>query len=259
MMDSPSFLTLDHKNNHRIAYRQLKTNNNLPSILLLGGFGSSMYGEKATALYNYCKKCNLNLTVFDYLGHGNSSGNFIDYTINDWYQNCISIIESLTNGPQIIIGSSMGGWLMLLIALTHPSKVAGLIGLAPAPDFTENVIFAALTPEEKNLLQNNHPVTVTFTYSKDEDRSYNITNNFIKDGRKHLLLNNNNININCPIILIHGMNDLAIPYETSIHIAKKVTSTNVNLYLIKSGDHYLRDKHSLNLTFNSIQSLLAQH
>ncbi|KJV69137.1 alpha/beta hydrolase [Candidatus Neoehrlichia procyonis] len=253
---SPSFLVLDHNNNHKIAYRQLKKNSNLPSILLLGGFGSNMYGEKATALYNYCNKHNLNLTVFDYLGHGHSSGNFTDYTIGDWYKNCISVIESLTNGPQIIIGSSMGGWLMLLIAQSYPHKVISLLGLAPAPDFTENLIFNKLTQEQKDCLHTNNQII--FTFNKYEDRSYDITDNLIKDGRKHLLLNNDNININCPVILIHSMSDLVVPYSTSIHVAEKITSTNVNLHLIKSGNHYLRDEHSLNVTFSAIQSLLAQ-
>ncbi|WP_148115221.1 alpha/beta hydrolase [Wolbachia pipientis] len=213
-----------------------------------------MNGTKATAIYQFCKENDIALILFDYLGHGDSSGNFIDYTISDWCNNCIKVINELTtNSKQIIIGSSMGGWLMLLTALQLPEKILALIGISSAPDFTEDLIFQQLSNKQMEILIS-HGI-IDFASSKEEyhNCTYQITNNLILDGKKNLLLNKENIDIECPIRLLHGMNDRDVPYYTSLKIAEKVKSNDVKVHLIKSAEHNMSDDYSLNVLFYTIK------
>ena len=257
-MTNHSKLRISHKTKElHIAYKQL-TGTKEASLIFFGGFHSSMNGTKATALYNYCESNNLNLILFDYLGHGESDGIFTDYNISDWYQNCIDTMNQLTppNKPLIIIGSSMGAWLMLLVALSYPHKISHLISLAGAPDFTESLIFEKLTIIQKDELYKYNQLTISFNINNDY--SYIITKNLIEDGRKHLLLNQKFINIESPITLIHGMNDNIVPYNTSITLAEKVKSQNVILHLIKSSDHSLSDDVSLSTLFQSVEEAIGR-
>ncbi|ABD44752.1 phospholipase/Carboxylesterase family protein [Ehrlichia chaffeensis str. Heartland] len=249
-------LVLSNPQGLHITYRQLLGNK--ASIIFFGGFNSNMQGTKATALYDYCKSHNLGLILFDYLGHGQSDGQFTDYNISDWYKNCIEIITQLTptNRPKIIIGSSMGAWLMLLVAISHQDKVSHLISLAGAPDFTESLIFQKLNTQQKDELYKYGQITLS--QNSNNMYSYVITRNLIEDGRKHLLLNQESINITCPITLIHGMNDDTVPYQTSITVAEKIKSDNVNLHLIKSANHNLSDDTSLNIIFKYIKEAVEQ-
>ena len=240
-----------------IAYKQL-TGTKEVSLIFFGGLHSNMNSTKATALYDYCKYHNLSLILFDYLGHGESDGIFTDYNISDWYKNCIDVINQLTSPNEllIIIGSSMGAWIMLLVALSHPHKISHLIGLAGAPDFTESLIFNKLTTIQKDELHKYNQLTLSS--NSNDNYSYIITKNLIEDGRKHLLLNQESINIESPITLIHGMNDNTVPYNISITLAEKVKSQNVNLHLIKSANHNLSDDTSLNILFKCVKKAIEQ-
>ncbi len=239
------------RNNNRIAYK--KVTGTRASVIFYGGFASNMNGTKANALYEFCQKSDIELTLFDYLGHGSSNGQFTDYTVSNWHENCLEVIEKLTNGKQIIIGSSMGGWLMLLTALSMPERVSALIGISAAPDFTEELIFNKLSDQQKDDLLS---LGVIDFISDDSSCSYKITKNLIKDGRKNLLLNKNNIDINCPVRLLHGLNDKDVPYNYSLTLAEKIKSSNAEVHLIKSAEHSMSDNNSLNLLFKTLSEFI---
>jgi pimeloyl-ACP methyl ester carboxylesterase len=200
---------------------------------------------KATAIYKFCQENDVALVPFDYFGHGHSSGNFIVYTISDWQKNFAKVMSELTNDKQIIIGSSMGGWLMLLTAFQSSEKIAALIGISPAPDFTEDLIFKQLSDKQKEELDTKGVIEFT-----SEHCTYKITKNLIEDGRKNLLLNREAIDINCPVRLLHSINDKDLPYQTSLNLAEKIKSTDVEVYLMKSAEHNMSDNHSLKVLFN---------
>ncbi|WP_168464476.1 alpha/beta hydrolase [Wolbachia endosymbiont of Ctenocephalides felis wCfeT] len=235
----------DEDNNY-IAYRKLQGKK--VSLVFLGGFSSNMNGTKATAIYKFCQENDIALVLFDYFGHGHSSGNFTDYTISDWQRNCTKIVNELTSGKQIIIGSSMGGWLMLLTALHFPEKISALIGISSAPDFTESLVFTSKQREELD-----HKGIVDIT---SENCTYKITKNLIDDGKKNLLLNKEVININCPVRLLHSINDKDVPYQTSLNLAEKITSADVEVHLVKSAEHNMSDNRSLEILFKTIREFL---
>jgi pimeloyl-ACP methyl ester carboxylesterase len=245
---------LYHSNQEEfLAYRKYyKKSNDKPGIIFLGGFKSDMNGTKAQAIASYAKKNNYDLLLFDYFGHGQSSGDFIDGTIGIWLQNTLDIIDNLTdNKPQILIGSSMGGWLMLLAALARPQIIQGLIGLAAAPDFTEELIWQKLSDQQKADIYEKKAIQ----YSNDFcDDAYPISLSLITEARQHLLLNNK-ININLPIRLIHGMADEDVPYNTSIRLTQQILSKDVRLELIKNSGHRLSSSEDLELIYQTIAEL----
>ncbi|MBA8756195.1 alpha/beta hydrolase [Wolbachia pipientis] len=238
-------------NNGHIAYRKLQGKK--ASVVFFGGFASNMDGTKATAIYKFCQENDVALVLFDYFGHGHSSGNFIDYTISDWQKNCAKVMSELTSDKQIIIGSSMGGWLMLLTALQFPEKIAALIGISSAPDFTEDLIFKQLSGKQKEELDSKGVIDFT-----SEHCTYKITKILIEDGRKNLLLNKKTIDINCPVRLLHSINDKDVPYQTSLNLAEKIKSTYVEVHLIKSAEHNMSDNHSLEVLFKTIREFCNQ-
>lgn len=230
-MNKPSFLK--RKNLPALAYHQLDGSG--PGIVFLGGFRSDMTGSKAEALARFCAEHGQAFVRFDYRGHGNSEGAFKDGTIGKWKQDATDILTRLTKGPQILIGSSMGGWIALLLALDMPRRVAGLIGIAAAPDFTENLMWEKLTPRQKKQVETEGSVTVP----SDMGDSYPITRELIEDGRAHLLLPHRHLPIDCPVRLLHGTNDEDVPWEVSLAINEKVTTKDVKTFLVEGGDHRL--------------------
>ncbi|MGL9732534.1 MAG: alpha/beta hydrolase [Wolbachia sp.] len=243
------YCKLFDENGKYIAYRKLQGKRS--SIVFFGGFASNMNGIKATAIYKFCQENDVALVLFDYFGHGNSSGDFTDYTISDWQKNCTRVINELTNSKQIIIGSSMGGWLMLLTALQFPERIAALIGVSSASDFTENLIFKQLSDKQKKELDSKGIVEFT-----SESCAYKITKNLIEDGRKNLLLNKETIDINSPVRLLHSINDKDISYQTSLNLAERIKSTDIEVHLTKSAEHNMTDSHSLKILFQTIREFL---
>ncbi|QOD38326.1 alpha/beta hydrolase [Candidatus Wolbachia massiliensis] len=243
------FYKLSCGSNNYIAYRKLQGRK--ASIVFFGGFASNMNGTKATAIYKFCQENDIALVLFDYFGHGHSSGDFTDYTISDWQKNCARVISELTDNKQIIIGSSMGSWLMLLTALQFPERIAALIGISSAPDFTEDLIFKQLSDKQKEALGSKGVIDFTSGHC-----TYKITKNLIEDGRKNLLLNKKTININSPVRLLHSINDKDVPYQTSLNLAKKIKSTDVEVHLVKSAEHNMSDHHSLEILFQTIREFL---
>ena len=232
------FQILTRENGTSIAYNKLE--GNLPGLIFMSGFMSDMNGSKALALEQHCQERGLAFLRFDYMGHGNSSGNFADGTIGLWAQNALTAFDELTEGPQIIIGSSMGGWMMILTAVSRPERVAGLVGIAAAPDFTEDLLPKQLTEIQLSKIQEDGFVVIPSEY----EIPYTITKKLLDDGTQHLVLRNE-IPLDCPVRLLHGLEDTSVPWETALKIQNMVRSKDVEVTLIKNGDHRLSREEDL--------------
>jgi pimeloyl-ACP methyl ester carboxylesterase len=235
-----------------IAYH--KTEGASPTVVFLTGFMSDMTGGKAIALEEMCKARGQAFLRFDYTGHGASSGRFEEGTIGRWKNDALAAIDNLTQGPLILVGSSMGGWIMLLSALERRERVVGLVGVAPAPDFTEDLIARELTPEQRETVLKKGRVEIPSDYDPEP---YIITRDLIEDGRNHLLLADH-IALDCPIRLIHGMEDKDVPWKTSLRIAEQVGSTNVEVTFVKSGGHRLSEPEDLDRLCRTVEGLLQK-
>ena len=225
-----------------IAYR--KTTGTSPGVIFMGGFKSDMAGTKACALEAACRTHGRGFIRFDYSGHGESSGEFADGTIGSWSEDAIAVLDAASEGPQVLVGSSMGGWIMLLAALARPQRVAGLVGIASAPDFTEELMWGRFDDDVRRRLED---TGVYHRPSEYGDDPYPITMKLIEDGRRHLLLERP-IAIHCPVRLLHGMKDEDVPWTTAPRIAEKLLADDVRVLVIKDGDHRLsRDQDILRL------------
>ena len=244
--------SLARPNGPAIAYRRLM--GKAPGILCLGGFRSDMGGIKALFLEEYCRRRGQAYVRFDYFGHGESGGDFAEGTIGRWREDAITVIDSLTEGPQILIGSSMGGWIMLLAALARPERIAALVGIAPAPDFTEELLPKRLTPEQRRELDEKGAVTLPSEY---DPAGYLYTRALIEDGRKHLLLGRP-VPINVPVSLLHGLADVSVPWQLSLRLAERLTSRDVTVMLVKGGDHRLSNEADLARLERTLDALLAE-
>jgi pimeloyl-ACP methyl ester carboxylesterase len=216
-----------------IAYR--RTPGRAPGVVFLGGFRSDMNGTKALALEAHCRQVGRAYVRLDYRGHGESTGRFEDGTIGLWAGDAIGVLDAATEGPQILVGSSMGGWIMLLAALARPDRVAGLIGIAAAPDFTEDLIWARYPQAQRETIMREG---VFLQPSEYDPNGYPITRGLIEDGRKHLVLRAP-IDLGCPVRLLHGMHDPDVPWPTALRIAEGLKSDDVTVTLVKDGDHRL--------------------
>ena len=248
---SPEHLTLP--DGTRIAYRHVAAHSGgeRPGIVFLSGFASDMTGTKGTALASRALERGQAFLRFDYSGHGQSSGAFRDGTIGRWTADALAAIDRLTDGPQILIGSSMGGWIMLLVALARPERIAGLVGIAAAPDFTEDLMWAAMPPEMRSRLLADGLVHEPSQY---QDAPLEITRTLIEDGRRHLLLRGD-IAIRCPVCLLHGMADPDVPWETALRLSERLASADVTVTLIKDGDHRLSRGEDLQRVFAAVDEL----
>lgn len=246
---SSSFITTH--DGMQLAYH--KTPGKNPGVIFCGGFMSDMTGTKALALEEYCRKKNHAFVRFDYRGHGQSSGDFADATISDWREDALTVLDNLTDGPQIIIGSSMGAWIALLLAIARPEKIVALLGIAAAPDFTEELIWQTLSPQyQEKLLREK----VLYKPSDYNANPYPITLQLIEEGRKHLLLQQK-IPFHGPVRLLHGMNDTDVPWETSCRVMQKLQTKDVQLRLIKEGDHRLAREQDLLVLTQTLDELLC--
>jgi len=233
-----------------IAYHQVAGRK--PGLMFCGGFMSDMTGTKATALEAYARRRGQAFVRFDYQGHGASSGDFKDGTIGLWSEDAITVLDEVAEGPQILIGSSMGGWIMLLAALARPERIAGLVGIAAAPDFTEDLMWDRYGPEIRETLRRDGIYQEPSDYS---DEPYTITMTLIEEARQRLLLRGS-IPIACPVRLIHGTADEAVPYETSLRLMEQLESDDVEVVLVKDGDHRLSEPADLTRLEGAIDALL---
>jgi len=226
--------TLIRTDGTRLVYDRLKGQHDIskPGLVFLCGFGSDKEGSKALFLEEHAKKTGQSFVRFDYFGHGQSDGDFKDGTISRWAEDTLAVIDALTDGPQVLIGSSMGGWLMLLAALARKDRVAGLIGIAAAPDFTKRLQWTKLTAEQQQICMEQGFVQVPSNYEDD----YIFTRALFEDGAQNLLLDGP-IDLDIPITLLHGQQDADVPVEISLEIAQQVHSKDVVIELVKAADH----------------------
>ena len=240
-------------NSDYIAYNKFAGDKNKPIILFLGGFHSDMEGSKALFLEKLCINNNYGFIRFDYFGHGKSSKGFTECNISIWKQNCLSIIENLTdNRNLIIIGSSMGGWLMILVALEYESRIKALIGIASAPDFTEDLILKNLSKKQRKELFENGIFSLESEYSEEP---YLITKELIEDGRNNLVLENE-IDIKCPIRLLHGKADCDVPTSCSIKLYEQLISSDMKVRLLDNADHRMSSDSALGVLKETLLELL---
>ena len=232
-----------NKLKQRIAYKTVKGRG--LGIIFIHGLNSDMNGKKALTVEKYARKHKINFVRFDCRGHGNSDGKFEDFTISDWKKDLVNVIDNLTRGPQILIGSSMGGWLMMLAARLRPSKIKGMIGLAAAPDFGDN-LYNNLTIKNKREIKNKGIIKYSsFGFS------YFIRKKFFIDARKNKVLNKS-YRYNKPLILIHGLKDNVVSSKVPKKILKKVTSKKIQIILLKNSDHRLSSKKDLHILMSAI-------
>ncbi|MBN9507488.1 MAG: alpha/beta hydrolase [Alphaproteobacteria bacterium] len=205
-----------------------------PTVVFLPGFASDMTGSKVTTLAQDCAARGRSLLRFDYSGHGASEGAFTDGTIGVWRADALAVIDRLSEGRLILVGSSMGGWIALLIALARPERVAGLVGVAAAPDFSEELVWPSMAPAERALLERQGWLDAPSRYGAP----LRMTRALIEDGRRHLLLGAP-IPLACPVRLLHGQRDEDVPWELSLRLADRLAGDDVQVTLIKDGDHRL--------------------
>lgn len=230
--DNPQFLR--RPDAPALAYHH--TPGREPGVLFCGGFMSDMTGTKALALEAACGSSGRQYTRFDYSGHGQSEGAFTDGTIGQWAADARAILEQVASGPQIVVGSSMGGWIMLLLARAVPERIAGLVGIAPAPDFVMRM-WEEFPEEVKQTLRRDGVYRRPSEYS---DEPYAITMNLIEEGRKNLILQQP-LPLTCPVRILHGMRDPDVPWKLSLELVEKLESDDVVLTYVKSGDHRLSE------------------
>lgn len=234
---SPAPARLDLGNGHTLAYHFMPARTGRPTgVVFLGGFGSDMEGTKALALEEWCRARGRAFLRFDYTGHGQSSGAFEDGCIGEWAADALAALDRLTEGPQVLVGSSMGGWIMLLTARERPERVRGLLGIAAAPDFTEDLVWRELTDAQRGELWREGRVLLPNGY--DPASPYLVTQKLIEDGKRHLLLDHP-LNIKAPVRLIQGMLDTEVPWETALKIQKALVTDDVEIQFVKTGDHRL--------------------
>ncbi|HEY0525349.1 MAG TPA: alpha/beta hydrolase [Stellaceae bacterium] len=233
-----------------IAYH--RTPGRTPGVVFLGGFMSDMTGSKATTLEAFCRARGQAFVRFDYFAHGASSGEFAEATIGRWKDDALAVIDALTEGPQVLVGSSIGGWVMLLAARERPERVKALVGIAAAPDATEDLMWAQFPEPAQIALMRDGQIRVPSDY---DERGYLITRKLIEDGRRNLVLRAP-LPVACPVRLLHGMEDKDVPWELSLRLAGHLASPDVTVTLVKGGDHRLSSEADLARLCATVESLL---
>ena len=235
----------------RLAYRRQAGSG--PMVVFLGGFAADMAGTKASFLAQWCAARGRGFLRFDYSGHGASEGRFDEGTIGRWAEDARAVIGGLTEGPVVLVGSSMGGWIALLAALARPAPVAGLVGIAAAPDFTEALLWPALSFEQRATLMSRGAIAMPSDYGPPIP----ITRALIEEGRAHLLLDRP-IGLSCPVRLLQGQRDAEVPWEMALRLAEALTAEDVRVTLVKDGDHRLSRPADLALLGRVLASLLGE-
>jgi pimeloyl-ACP methyl ester carboxylesterase len=241
----------------RISVR--KQPGDVPGLFWLGGFKSDMHGTKAEALAAHTARTDRGFVRFDYSGHGESGGRFEDGTISRWLEESLAVFDAHTHGPQIVVGSSMGGWIALLLARALARRrsggatVAGLVLIAPAPDFTEDLMWAEFSPEVRREIEEKGSWLRPSAYG---EAPYPITRALIEDGRKHLLLDRP-IELGCPVRILQGVKDPDVPFAHSMKLVSCLAQDDVVLTLIKDGDHRLSRPEDIERLTRAIDELAA--
>ncbi len=246
-MSEPDFFETD--NGRKIAYH--KTDGAKPAVVFLGGFMSDMEGTKATYLESWAKQQGRAFLRFDYSGHGLSSGAFRDGCIGEWANDAQQVIMALSTGPQILVGSSMGGWIALLMAKRIPQRIAGLIGIAAAPDFTEDSMWGGFSESQKAAIMKNGQLALESDYS---DEPYIITKKLIEDGRNQLVLRSP-LKLPFPTRFLHGTDDTDVGISVALRLLDHVDGDDARLTLVKGANHSFSEPENLTMIRRAIHSV----
>ena len=242
---------LDRGDGVELAWAKLEGRS--PTVVFLPGFNSDMAGIKATEMRDFCAATGQAMLRLDYSGHGESGGAFTDGGIGRWAEDALLLIDRFTEGKLLLVGSSMGGWIALLIARARPELVQAIVGIAAAPDFTERLMWEALSPAEQAELVRTGRREMPSEYGEP----YVITIGLIQDGRQHLLLGGP-IEFRGPVRLLQGQRDDDVPWEQALTLADSLTSVDVEVTLIKDGDHRLSRAADIALLRRTVAALLSQ-
>ena len=243
--------TFDHDIRH-IAYDQ--TPGEGPGVVFLGGFRSDKEGTKALDLEAWARQQGRAYLRFDYSGHGTSSGDFMEGSIGDWAEDARAIVEGLTEGPQVLVGSSMGGWIALLLARAIPSRIAGLVTIAAAPDFTEDGYWASFDEREREELLEKGRVERPSEYA---DGPYVITRKLIEDGRGRLVLRDP-LRLPFPVRFLQGTADTAVSTETAVRLLEHADGPDMRLTLVKDADHRFSSSECLLMIRRAVEEVIQR-
>ncbi|WP_039911826.1 carboxylesterase [Sulfitobacter sp. EE-36] len=247
-MTAPMYL--DTPQGRRLAYH--KTEGTGPCVVFLGGLKSDMMGTKAVFLEDWAKREGRAFLRFDYSGHGESSGAFTDGCIGDWAEDTLAAVEALTEGAILPVGSSMGGWQSLLLVRALPARIAGLVTIAAAPDFTEDGYWASFTEAQKKTLAETGQVELPSDYMEP----YIITRRMIEDGRKQLVLRDP-LHLPFPTRFLQGTADTAVSVATAVRLLEHAQGPDMQLQLVKDADHRFSDDRCLELLIQAVEEVSA--
>lgn len=250
----PDFLTTS--DGRRIAYHRTEARGEggrRPGIVFLGGFRSDMTGTKAVDLDRRARAAGRAFLRMDYTGHGASSGDVLDGCIGDWARDAADAITALTEGPQILVGSSMGGWIALLLARRMPERIAGLVGIAAAPDFTEDSLWAGFSDAQRAEMAATGRVALPSDYS---DEPYVITRRLIEDGRTCLVLREP-LPLPFPVRLLHGTADADVALSVPLRLIDHATGPDIRLTLVKGAGHRFSEPAELDLIWQAVAEVTA--
>lgn len=237
--------------NRRIAFHQSEGEG--PGIVFLGGFRSDMTGTKALWLEGWARAQGRAFLRFDYSGHGQSSGAFEEGAIGDWFEDAAALIAAHTTGPQVLVGSSMGGWIALLLARLMPQRIAGLVGIAAAPDFTEDSMWSGFTEEQRRQLMTMGRLELPSDYAPEP---YVITRRLIEEGRANLVLRAP-LQLPFPTRFLQGTADTDVPVSVALRLLDHVAGDNIRLTLVKGADHRFSTPDCLALIGQAVAEVLA--
>ncbi|WP_298861286.1 alpha/beta hydrolase [uncultured Sulfitobacter sp.] len=248
-MTEPSYL--DTAQGRKIAYHL--TRGEGPCIVFLGGLKSDMEGTKAVHLEDWAQATGRAFLRLDYSGHGQSSGAFEEGCIGDWHEDTMATVDALTDGQIVPVGSSMGGWQALLLARAAPERLAGLVTIAAAPDFTEDGWWDSFDETQRAALQAQSRVELPSDYMEP----YVVTKRMIEDGRKHLVLRGH-LELPCSVRMLQGTADSAVSVATATRLLDHASSPDMQLLLVKDADHRFSDGPCLGLIERAVEDVLGQ-
>lgn len=247
-MTDPSYL--DTPQGRRIAYHF--TAGEGPCVVFLGGLKSDMEGTKAVHLEDWAQATGRAFLRLDYSGHGKSSGTFEEGSIGDWHEDTLAAVDALTEGPLVPVGSSMGGWQSLLLARARPERLAGLVTIAAAPDFTEEGWWKNFDDAQRAALDAEGRVELPSDYMEP----YVVTKRMIEDGREHLVLRDP-LELPCSVRMLQGTADTAVSVATATQLLEHASSPDMQLLLVKDADHRFSDGPCLGLIERAVEDVLA--
>jgi len=248
-MDEPQFL--DSAQGRRLAWHRFSGRE--PGVVFLGGLRSDMTGTKAVHLEDWARRSGRAFLRFDYSGHGQSSGDFTDGCIGDWAEDAAAVIAALTEGPLVLVGSSMGGWISLLMAKRMPEKVAGVVTIAAAPDFTEDGRWAEWSEDQRRACMEDGHVAMPSEYGAPMI----ITRRMIEDGRKHLVLRDT-LALPMPVRMLQGTADADVPMAVALRLLDHVQGDDIRLELVKGADHRFSDPGCLATITRAVDEVLMR-